>query len=388
MKKKFALLLIPILLLSGCKPAVIDIADTIKTSLPCVDMQSVYHIEEYELDESAAKAFNEYGLPQGFYKNELYLMKSSVSENEAAMLGIKPSPAVLASYDIQSGKVTELFSESSDDPDSSISYYPAVFNDEDIYYYKMSGSYNGVSKTELCRFDSNSKKSEPIFTFSEGNNGIPDAPTVLDDALYFEDIFEINYETGDYSCAVYKYDMTTGKTEIYSDDAEDPQVYDGRVVYYRDGMYYDGDDALFAPNPDDAPRVSDILFANKTIAYIYTNDSEDGYVLSYNFGVYDDDFHRKDIASTAADDLGDGLVVPVCQFSRLGGLNGLVTLVGADIPLVYDTENERFLGITVKREQFYSMTNNNSLMIMGYNSVPDSLDAFVEKPLIYVLNME
>lgn len=204
-----------------------------------------------------------------------------------------------------------------------------------LYFYQTeSGDGGGYGYTDFCRLNLNDLTSEVIYS---SYNGTYLTPAVSEDenSLYFW-FHEDN--GGDFGVSrLYRYDIKSGKTELFMEGVTGYSTYLDGIMYKKDGnIYYHNpivdEDAILCP---DKYRLAE-SFGSDSWFYFNSSENNDSEV----FGIGNKD-GEKDLIT------GTNLYLNV-----EGGRYGLLGISQMGKPMIYDYIEDRFVYIDADKDCF------------------------------------
>lgn len=380
-----------------------EIADYIRTTLPYVQINGICNIEKAEASAGLLEMMNKYGFPEAFnedyyyFADDLELKASYISSNME-----EKTTARLISYNEKSGKATVLLEETPQETKygTLIYYYPELVYGSFLYYYRYEHcpDYDDPSKgyavTELYRINLTDNSSEKIFTF-QPTEQIPKTPVVCGGMMYFYDFDNVNYESGDYDSTIYRYDISSGKTEMFRDNSEYPVAYKDGIIYYHDegffysgneklkaldGKYYENDPLVFYPNPEGLTKVSGVFSDGETVMYSYSNydEHEKDYAIGSTLGFINEEGERVDIAQTVPE--------KVFYIIEPDNSDGLYLFRQKPNVIIYDSYNKAFSKLLIEEDDFLLRTDNDTALCICFDYDPgDSNEKTLTRAVIYKL---
>lgn len=343
------------------------------TDRPFVRAEDNYIIEKRDIDVSA---FNEHGIPGFAADGKYFYSEHSIEENSShtAVIGAKESYIYV--YDTESGEYSRIFSEECS-KDTNILYYEfAALRDNYLYYFRKEGRFNAQSSTsdgyDLCRLNLDTKQSEHIFSLNnETFWGVKDQVNIIGNSLYFYDFHDSNHEYVEFVRTIYRFDLDTGETAVFRDDADYVMPYKNGLIYYHDGGYYyhgedkdirgkgvfyEGDELLFYFDQEQDPYQIIAVVAAKGDAIVYGMIDHD--TGECTVGIFDENYEQRELASPQK----GTFYMYVSDVTETG-----LVYLNAPKPLVYDTKLDSFALIPIDGNKYWvSHSTEDSVRFFVY----------------------
>ncbi|MCM1298645.1 MAG: hypothetical protein NC228_03670, partial [[Eubacterium] siraeum] len=278
-------------------------------------------------------------------------------------------------------------------------YYPLTVHNSYLYYYRYEhrpdydAPENSYRLTELYRIDLKDKSNHKLFSF-QPDEKLPEYPVIFEDALYFYEISDEDYESGSYRSTIYRYDTASDKTEIFKEASECPLVYKNGVIYYHEGgFYYCGDENLdaadgkyygsgpliFYANPEGEPELSGVFSDGETIMYSYyvTDEHDYYYAIGSTIGFIDENRRRNDIATTVSD---------AFYITNPRSFDGFYGFRQAPHLIIYDSRSKAFSKLLTEEQDFFLRISDDGALCIGLNCDPnDPTEKTFTKAVVYRL---
>lgn len=206
-----------------------------------------------------------------------------------------------------------------------------------LYFYQTeSGDGGGYGYTDFCRLNLSDLTSEVIYSSYNGAPHSYPAVSEGDNSLY---LWFNEYNGGDFGVPrLYRYDIKSGKTELFMEGVSECYTYLDGIMYKKDGnIYYHSpivdEDAILCP--DKYTEVKS--FGLDSRFYIRSSEDNDSKV----FGIGNRDGERDLITGTS-----------LYLSNAVGGRYGLIGFSHMGKPMIYDYIEDRFVYIDADKDCF------------------------------------
>lgn len=206
-----------------------------------------------------------------------------------------------------------------------------------LYFYQTeSGDGGGYGYTDFCRLNLSDLTSEVIYSSYNGAPHSYPAVSEGDNSLY---LWFNEYNGGDFGVPrLYRYDIKSGKTELFMEGVSECYTYLDGIMYKKDGnIYYHSpivdEDTVLCPDKYRSVK----SFGSDSRFYI--NSSEDN--ASKIFGIGNRDGERDLITGTS-----------LYLSNAVGGRYGLIGFSHMGKPMIYDYIEDRFVYIDADKDCF------------------------------------